>query len=308
MKATVYKSTGSWYRVKTEEGEFLNARIKGKFKTEDITSTNPLAVGDRITIAREEDDVESVMITGIDERRNYMTRKSPHNDNQNHIIASNLDQCLLMASLKEPKTSTGFIDRFLVAAEAYHVPAVLIFNKSDLYGDKEKKKWLEVKGMYEAIGYSIWLISVEKLEGMEAVRNILKDKVTLVSGHSGVGKSTFINYLLPGGAIKTQKVSGWSGKGMHTTTFAEMYDLSFGGAVIDTPGMREFAPADIEPVELSHYFKEMQPLIGNCRFNNCLHVDEPGCFIKEAVAKEEIHVNRYLSYLNILDSIKTKKW
>lgn len=308
MKATVYKSTGSWYRVKSEEGNFLNARIRGKFKIEDITSTNPLAVGDSVTIISEENEVESVMIQEIGDRRNYMSRVSPHNENQHHIIAANLDQCLLLASLREPKTSTGFIDRFLVAAEAYRVPPVIVFNKSDLYRDKEQKKWRETKKMYEAIGYRVLLISVKLQEGMEDVQKILKDKITVISGHSGVGKSSFINYLLQDEVIKTQEVSGWSGKGMHTTTFAEMYDLPFGGAVIDTPGMREFAPADIEPVELSHYFAEMRPLIGGCRFNNCLHTDEPGCVIKESVANGGIHVNRYISYLNILGSLKKKKW
>ncbi len=306
MKAVVYKSTGSWYRVKTEDGVFKDARIKGRFKTDDITSTNPVAVGDEVTIAVEESG--DTMITDIALRINYIIRQSPQNKNLQHIIAANLDQAVLMASLRNPRTSTGFIDRFLVACEAFHVPAILVFNKSDLYREKDNKEFQRLKVLYESMNYPVISTSLFEHSGIEHFKKAIEGKRSLVSGHSGVGKSSLINYLLPGTDIKIQDVSGWSGKGMHTTTFAEMYDLPFGGAVIDTPGMREFAILEISPVELSHYFAEMRPLIGQCRFNNCLHTEEPDCAIKEGVATGIIDAGRYISYLNILESLEEKKW
>jgi len=307
MKAWVYKSTGSWYVVKNEEGEEFNARIKGKFKIDDITSTNPVAVGDIVDINKE-DGEESIVITGIHDRKNYIIRQSPHNKNLQHIIASNLDQSILFATLKDPKTSTGFIDRFLVAAEAYHIPAIIVFNKSDLYGKKESENFERLKALYEEIGYPVYLISVSGNINLEPVRDLLKNKTTLLSGHSGVGKSSFINSILPDNLLKTQEVSGWSGKGLHTTTFAEMFDLPFGGKIIDTPGMREFAMMDIEPELLSHYFPEMRGLLNNCRFNNCVHIEEPGCAVKKAVEENKISYERYANYLNIFDSLKNEKW
>jgi ribosome biogenesis GTPase len=308
MNALVYKSTGSWYIVKNEIGEFYNARIKGKFKIDNITSTNPVAVGDKVDVDKEDIQEGSVIITNIYPRKNYITRQSPHNKHQHHIIASNLDQSLLFATLKDPKTSQGFIDRFLVASEAYHVPAIIVFNKSDLYGKKEMEKLDELKFIYEANGYKVLLMSLEKNEGVQEVTNLLKDKITLLSGHSGVGKSSFINIVFPELTLKTQDVSDWSGKGLHTTTFAEMYDLPVGGKIIDTPGLREFALMDIEKNELSHYFPEMKALMAECRFNNCMHIEEPGCAVKQAVEEGKIAANRYISYLNILSSIDTKKW
>lgn len=283
-----------------------DARIRGRLKTEGITSTNPVAVGDRVSIS--DDDNGDTMISEIGERKNYIIRQSPQNKNLQHIIAANLDQSMLMASLKNPRTSTGFIDRFLVACEAYHVPAIIVFNKSDLYRDKEMKQFGKIKDTYEAIGYQVMLMSVNAQQGLETFKDILKGKQTLISGHSGVGKSSLINLFLSDHEIKTRDVSGWSGKGVHTTTFAEMYDLPFGGTIIDTPGVREFALKEIEPVELSHYFAEMKPLIGKCRFNNCLHTEEPDCAIKEAVAEGRIEVDRYISYLNILGTIEKKSW
>ena len=308
MNAIVYKSTGSWYIVKNENGEFYNARIKGKFKIDNITSTNPVAVGDKVNVDKEDIQEESVVITNIYPRKNYITRQSPHNKHQHHIIASNLDQSLLFATLKDPKTSQGFIDRFLVASEAYHVPAIIVFNKSDLYKKKEQEKLEELKCIYEANGYKLLSMSLEQNTGVEEVKELLKNKMTLLSGHSGVGKSSFINIVFPQLTLKTQDVSGWSGKGLHTTTFAEMFDLPFGGKIIDTPGLREFALMDIEKNELSHYFPEMKALINKCRFNNCMHIEEPGCAIKQAVEEGKISADRYISYLNILGSIDTKKW
>ena len=307
MQALVYKSTGSWYQVKDKDGKVYNARIKGKFKIDGITSTNPIAVGDLVEIENE-DDEESTIITEIYERRNYINRVSPHNKNQHHIVAANLDQSLLFATIKEPRTSLGFIDRFLVISEAYAVPAIIVFNKADLYKQKEDDKFLLVKEIYEPIGYKVVKMSVEENTGVDEVASLLAGKTTLISGHSGVGKSSFINRILPGMVIKTQDVSGWSGKGMHTTTFAEMYDLPFGGKIIDTPGIREMGLVDISKQELSHYFPEMRAVLNQCQFNNCLHLNEPGCAVKEAVNTGSIHAERYVSYLNIMDTIDKKPY
>lgn len=302
MEAVVYKSTGSWYQVKNKSGKMFNARIKGKFKIDGITSTNPIAVGDIVEIENESDE-ESTIITEIYERRNYINRVSPHNRNQHHIVGANLDQSLLFATLKDPKTSFGFIDRFLIISEAYHVPAVIVFNKSDLLGKKEKLKFEMAKEIYEPVGYKIFLASIEKKEGVEEVLDLLKDKVTLLSGHSGVGKSSFINYIFPELRLKVQDVSGWSGKGLHTTTFAEMYDLPFGGKIIDTPGIREMGLVGIPRQELSHFLPEMRAILNDCQFNNCMHIEEPGCAVKQAVNDGAIHYERYVSYMNILDTI-----
>ena len=308
MKALVYKSTGSWYVVKGEDEEFYNARIKGKFKIDDITSTNPVAVGDIVDVDKEDTEAADVIITGIRERKNYITRQSPHNKYQHHIIASNLDQSLLFATLKDPETSQGFIDRFLVASEAYHVSAIIVFNKNDLYKKKELEKFDELKFIYERNGYKVLLMSLAQRTGVDEVEHLLNNKITLLSGHSGVGKSSFINTVFPGLLLKTQDVSYWSGKGIHTTTFAEMFDLPDGGKIIDTPGLREFALMDIEKNELSHYFPEMKALVNECRFNNCMHIDEPGCAVKQAIEEGKISADRYVSYLNILGTIDTKKW
>jgi ribosome biogenesis GTPase len=308
MKALVYKSTGSWYTLKDESGRFWNGRMKGVMKLDDITSTNPVAVGDWIQAEIENEGSSTATINEILDRHNYINRQSPRHKHQHHIVAANLDQSLLVATLKEPKTSQGFIDRFLVASEMYHVPAIIAFNKSDLYKSKELDKYEQWKAMYEAIGYKVLLVSAEKEEGLEDLKELLKDKTTLISGHSGVGKSSLLNALFPGMNRKTQDVSGWSGKGQHTTTFAEMFDMPFGGKIIDTPGMREFGLVDISKAELSHYFPEMRDRLNGCQFNNCLHVNEPGCAIKEAVINEEIHEDRYMSYVGILDSIEEKNY
>lgn len=308
MRATVYKSTGSWYIVKDAEGNTFNARILGKFKIDGLTSTNPLAVGDEVEIEMENELEKGVTITTIHPRKNYITRTSPANKHQHHIIASNLDQSLLFATLKDPKTSQGFIDRFLISSESFHIPTIIIFNKADLYKKKEEEKFELVKSIYEAAGYTVKKISVETNEGVDEVKALLKDKVTLLSGHSGVGKSSFLNKIFPEMKLKTQDVSGWSGKGMHTTTFAEMFDVPFGGKIIDTPGIRELGLVDIPKQELSHYFPEMRALINDCQFNNCMHSEEPNCAIKKAVLENKISEDRYISYRNILDSIEEKKY
>jgi ribosome biogenesis GTPase / thiamine phosphate phosphatase len=309
MKALVYKSTGSWYTVKDiATGKIWTARMKGIFKLDGITSTNPIAVGDEVILESENEGESGAMITDILPRKNYINRQSPKGRHQHHIIASNLDQSLLLATLKEPRTSQGFIDRFLVASEAYHVPALVVFNKSDLYKTKEMEKFEMMKEMYEAVGYKVFLISMKENKGVEEVREQLVNKTTLISGHSGVGKSSLLNGLLPELNLRTQDVSGWSGKGLHTTTFAEMYDLASGGKIIDTPGMREFGLVDISKQELSHYFPEMRDVLQGCQFNNCLHINEPGCAVKQAVIDGKISEDRFVSYYNILESIETNNY
>jgi ribosome biogenesis GTPase / thiamine phosphate phosphatase len=307
MQATVYRSTGSWYILKNSEGEFVNARLKGKLKLKGITSTNPIAVGDIVELDADGEE-NSLVISKIYERKNYINRVSPHNKNKHHIVAANLDQSLLFATLKDPKTSFGFIDRFLVTSEAYRVPAIIVFNKADLFTEKEKIKFELAKKNYETIGYKIMLMSIETNEGTQGVKDLLANKTTLLSGHSGVGKSTFINYVLPDLALKTLEVSDWSGKGMHTTTFAQMYDLPFGGIIIDTPGIREMGIVDVPQHELAQYFPEMRAVMSKCKFNNCIHLNEPGCAVKEAVNNEIISEERYLSYLSIKDSIEENNY
>ena len=308
MTGLVYKSTGSWYIVRDEQGQLWNARMKGVLKLDEITSTNPVAVGDRVSFEIESAASATAVIDEILPRHNYINRQSPRHKHQHHIVAANLDQTLLVATLKEPKTSQGFIDRFLVAAAMYHVTPLIVFNKADLYRQKEMDRYEALRSMYEAIGYRVLLVSAATGQGMDELLATLTGKTTLLSGHSGVGKSSLLNSWFPGMNRKTQDVSGWSGKGQHTTTFAEMFDLLQGGKIIDTPGMREFGLVDITKQELSHYFSEMKPLLQDCQFNNCLHYNEPGCAVKQAVQEGCIHEDRFISYLSILDSIEDKQY
>lgn len=300
----VYKSTGSWYIIKTENGQLWNARIKGIFKIDNISSTNPIVVGDKVTIEPSAQEKNIAFITQIQERENYIARTSPHQNKSQHIIASNIDQALLICSLKEPKTSQGFIDRFLVTTEAYHIPTIIVFNKIDIYTAKELATLKSLSELYQGISYVVLNTSIKTTENLSEIKKILDGKTTLLSGHSGVGKSSIINYLFPNIQLRTQNVSDWSGKGMHTTTFAEMFDLTNNGSIIDTPGIKEFGLFNIDKQELSHYFAEMHPLIQQCQFNNCLHISEPNCAVKNAVEKGNININRYNSYCNILESIK----
>jgi ribosome biogenesis GTPase len=308
MTGLVYKSTGSWYIVRDEQGQLWNARMKGVLKLDEITSTNPVAVGDRVSFEIESAASATAVIDEILPRHNYINRQSPRHKHQHHIVAANLDQTLLVATLKEPKTSQGFIDRFLVAAAMYHVTPLIVFNKADLYRQKEMDRYEALRSMYEAIGYRVLLVSAATGQGLDELLATLTGKTTLLSGHSGVGKSSLLNSWFPGMNRKTQDVSGWSGKGQHTTTFAEMFDLLQGGKIIDTPGMREFGLVDISKQELSHYFSEMKPLLQDCQFNNCLHYNEPGCAVKQAVQDGRIHEDRFISYLSILDSIEDKQY
>jgi ribosome biogenesis GTPase len=311
MKALVYKSTGSWYVTKTIDGQLFNARMKGIFKLDDaITSTNPISVGDWVDIELENELENTATITAIHERRNYINRQSPAHKMHHHIVAANLDQSLLFATIREPRTSQGFIDRFLVTSEAYHVPAIIVFNKTDVYKKKDLDKLAGWKSIYEAAGYTIVPLSVKDGSGTSDLKNLLGGKTTLLSGHSGVGKSSFLNNVFPDLLLRTQAVSDWSGKGLHTTTFAEMFDLpgDAGGKIIDTPGIREFGLVGIEKQELSHYFPEMRVLINDCQFNNCLHTSEPGCAVKQAVVDGRVSEDRYVSYYNMLESIEKKSY
>jgi len=307
MEGLVYKSTGSWYSV-MNAGIFWDARIKGKLKIDDdISSTNPIAVGDTV-VFEQEGMLENIgIISGVKDRHNYMVRVSPHNKNQKHIIAANIDLALLVASVADPRTSTGFIDRYLLTAEAYHIPSVIVVNKIDLLKPKHADVLGRWKEIYARAGYEVFPVVAKDKSTLAALELIIGNKTTLFSGHSGVGKSTLINQLIPGIDLRTHHVSGWSGKGQHTTTFAEMFDLPGGGRIIDTPGVKEFGLIDFKREELSQYFPEMRAVMKDCKFNNCLHMNEPGCAVKQAVRDNRIAEERYLSYIAILDSIE-KTW
>jgi len=308
MQGLVYKSTGSWYAVRDAEGGFWDARIKGKLKIdEEISSTNPVAVGDTVVFDIEDDRVKTGIIKEVRDRHNYMVRVSPHNKNQKHIIASNIDLALLVTSIADPRTSTGFIDRFLITAEAYHIPSIIVVNKTDLLKTKQEyilQRWQKI---YSMAGYEVYPVAATDPGTLSGLAGTIKNKTTLFSGHSGVGKSTLINTFVPGISLKTKVVSGWSGKGQHTTTFAEMFLLPGGGKIIDTPGVKEFGLIDFEKWELSQYFPEMRIVLKDCKFNNCLHINEPGCAVKQGVADNRISEERYVSYVSILESIE-KKW
>ncbi|SEL96545.1 ribosome biogenesis GTPase [bacterium A37T11] len=305
MKGLVTKSTGSWYQVLTDEGKAYDCRIKGKFRTKDIQTTNPVAVGDWVEI-EPENEPNVAVITLLHERKNYIIRKSVNLSKQAQILAANLDQAFLVVTLASPYTSLGFIDRFLVTAEAYDVPAGLIFNKLDLFSDEGLEILQDYRLLYESIGYPCFEVSALRKTGIEAVSAQLKDKVTLISGHSGVGKSTLINAIVPRADLRTGTISDWSDKGKHTTTFAEMIGLTYGGSIIDTPGIRELGIIDIEQQELGHYFPEMRERMHNCRFSNCRHINEPGCAVLEAVEDGDISASRYDSYLSIYHGNDTR--
>lgn len=305
-KGLVIKNTGSWYLVKTNDGKQIECKIKGNFRLKGIRSTNPIAVGDWVQIAGNTEG--TAFITEIEDRKNYIIRRSSNLSKQSHIIAANLDQCMLVVTVNYPETSTTFIDRFLASAEAYRVPVRLIFNKTDLYSEEEQRYLDALVNLYTHIGYPCYRISALNETGVEEIKRDLQGKVTLFSGHSGVGKSTLINAILPDLNVKTGAISAAHNKGMHTTTFSEMFPVEGEGYIIDTPGIKGFGTFDMEDEEVGHYFKEIFEFSANCKYGNCTHRHEPGCAVREAVENHYISESRYASYLNILEDKEEGKY
>ena len=306
MQGLVIKNTGSWYTVKTVEGSVVECKIKGNFRLKGIRSTNPVAVGDHVEI--ELNSQNTAFITAIGDRKNYIIRKSQNLSKQSHIIAANVDQAFLVVTVERPQTSTTFIDRFLATAEAYSVPVVLVFNKTDLLDDSLMRYQRMMTDLYETVGYKCVAVSAETGEGMDELMEMLRDRITLLSGHSGVGKSTIINRLLPGINLRTAEISDAHNTGMHTTTFSEMLPLPGGGYIIDTPGIKGFGTFDMEPEELTSYFKEIFRFSKDCRFSNCTHTHEPGCAVLKAVEDHYIAASRYQSYLSMLEDKDGNKY
>lgn len=306
MQGLVIKNTGSWYTVKTNNGDFINCKIKGNFRLKGIKSTNPIAVGDNVDIVLNQEG--TAFITHICERRNYIIRKSQNLSKQSHIIAANVDQALLIVTVNYPQTSTIFIDRFLATAEAYSVPVVLVFNKNDILTDEERHYQEMMVKLYSNIGYTCLIISATTGQGIEELTPLLQGKITLLSGNSGVGKSTLINRILPDANLRTSAISDAHNTGMHTTTFSEMIEMPNNGYLIDTPGIKGFGTFDIEPEELTSYFRDIFHFSKNCRFNNCTHTHEPGCAVLEAVKEHYISESRYQSYLSMLTDKDENKY
>ena len=306
MKGLVIKNTGSWYLVKTEDGRCIECKIKGNFRLKGIRNTNPVAVGDYVQIILNQEG--TAFISEIEDRRNYIIRRASNLSKQSHIIASNLDQCMLIVTVNYPETSTTFIDRFLATAEAYRIPVKLIFNKIDAYDEDDLHYLDSLIHLYTTIGYPCYRISALHEKGIDALRNELKGKVTLLSGNSGTGKSTLINALLPHAEARTGEISSVHNKGMHTTTFSEMFPLPDGGYLIDTPGIKGFGTFDMETEEIGHYFPEIFRTSADCRFSNCTHRQEPGCAVRKAVEEHYISTSRYTSYLSMLDDKEESKY
>lgn len=308
MKGLVIKNTGSWYSVKTDEGNLVECKIKGNFRLKGIRSTNPVAVGDRVEIVTNQEG--TAFISGIEDRRNYIIRKSQNLSKQSHIIAANVDLAFLVATIAHPQTSTTFIDRFLASAEAYSVPVVIVFNKVDLLQDDEDAmRYLDMMvNLYETVGYRCVRVSAVTGEGLDQLQSMLHDQITLLSGNSGVGKSTIINQLLPGVNLRTAEISEAHDTGMHTTTFSEMLPLPQGGYLIDTPGVKGFGSFDMQPEEIGSYFKEIFHFSKDCRFSNCTHTHEPGCAVIKAMEDHYIALSRYQSYLGMLKDKDENKY
>ena len=306
MKGLVIKNTGSWYLVKTDEGRIIETKLKGNFRLKGIKSTNPIAVGDFVFI--EENPEGTALIYEIEDRKNYIIRRSSNLSKQSHIIAANIDQAFLIVTVNYPATTTTFIDRFLATTEAYRIPTFLFFNKMDRYTNEDKEYVDALIHLYETIGYVCHKISALQTEDLSFMLNLLKNKTTLFSGHSGVGKSTLINRLMPNLQLRTQEISEYHNKGMHTTTFSEMIELPGGGYIIDTPGIKGFGVFDMDSGEISHYFPEIFKFSASCKFNNCTHRREPGCAVLKAVEKHYISESRYRSYLNIIEDENGKKY
>ena len=305
-KGLVIKNTGSWYVVKTEDGRQIDCKIKGNFRLQGIRSTNPIAVGDRVRIVLNPEG--TAFITEIEDRKNYIIRRASNLSKQSHIIAANLDLCMLVVTVNYPETSTIFIDRFLASAEAYREPVALVFNKTDIYSEDELRYLDGLINLYTHIGYPCFRISALNNEGINEIKEELKGKITLFSGHSGVGKSTLINAILPEANLKTGEISTAHNKGMHTTTFSEMFPVEGEGYIIDTPGIKGFGTFDMKDEEVGHYFKEIFEFSAHCKYGNCTHRHEPGCAVREAVENHYISESRYASYLNILEDKEEGKY
>ena len=306
MKGLVIKNTGSWYTVRTDDGRDVESKVKGNFRLKEIRSTNPVSVGDRVDI--DINNEGTAFITKIEDRKNYIIRRASNLSKQSHIIAANLDQAMLIVTVNYPITTTVFIDRFLATAEAYRVPVKLVFNKIDRYKGEDKEYLDALINLYTTIGYPCSTLCAKTEEGLDALKAELKDKITLLSGHSGVGKSTIINKLVPGVNLRTGDISEYHNKGMHTTTFSEMIPLPEGGYLIDTPGIKGFGTIEMETAEISHYFPEIFKFSEDCRFNNCSHRHEPGCAVLQALEDHYISESRYKSYLSILEDKEESKY
>lgn len=306
MEGLVIKNTGSWYQVRTEDNRNIECKIKGNFRLRDIKSTNPIAVGDKVSIVINNDNTG--VITDIADRKNYIIRRSSNLSKQSHILAANLDLCFLIVTVTKPITTTIFIDRFLASAEAYRIPVNLLFNKTDIYDEEDTEYTDALMRLYESIGYLCYKLSALNKTGIDLLNSILKDKITLLSGHSGVGKSTLINVLIPDADRKTGHISDYHGKGIHTTTFSEMLELPGGGFIIDTPGIKGFGTVDMNPEEIGHYFREIFKFSHKCKYYNCIHINEPGCAVREAVENHYISESRYKSYINIMEDESAGKY
>ncbi|MCZ2100949.1 MAG: ribosome small subunit-dependent GTPase A [Chitinophagales bacterium] len=308
MTGTVIKSTGSWYNVRLENGTVIPCRIIGKFKMDQLKLTNPIAVGDIVSIEMEKGQEQKGIIKTIMPRKNYVVRQSPRKKHQLHFLASNVDQVLIIVTLREPNLKMGFIDRFLVMTEPYSIPAIIVFNKCDIYTKEDFELLEALEDIYQKIGYQVMVTSAVDGTGIDVIRETLKDKITLVSGQSGVGKSTLINTIEPRLELRSDAISEHSGKGQHTTTFAEMYDLSFGGCIIDTPGIKTLAFSHLEVMDIAHNFKEFFAISDQCKYANCTHRNEPHCAIKEAVENGDISFVRYQNYLALLEEVEDQNY